>query len=86
MRELAADLDRQAEFVCECASVECSQHLQVPMDDYERTRAHGRRFILARGHERSEFERVVAEADGWVVVEKVGDAGVVASHHDPRRA
>jgi hypothetical protein len=86
MRELAADLERQAEFVCECGSVECSQHLQVPVDEYERARAHGRRFILAHGHERPEFERVVAEADGWVVVEKIGDAGAVASAHNPRRA
>jgi hypothetical protein len=86
MRALAVELDRTAEFVCECASVGCADRLSLSVDEYERTRTNSRRFVLVAGHQRPEFERVVENRDGWVVVEKTGQAGAIASLHDPRTA
>jgi len=86
MRALALELDRTAEFVCECASVSCADHVAVPVDDYDRTREHGRRFVVIAGHQQPDFEMVVERRDGWVVVEKTGHAGTIASLHDPRAA
>lgn len=84
MRELAVSLDRRAEFVCECASVACAEHVGLSVEEYERTRRHGRRFFVLAGHEQPEYERVVESAEGWVVVEKTGQAGTIAALHDPR--
>lgn len=77
----------QTPFVCECARADCSERLHVPTEDYESARAAGERFfIVAPGHQQLEFERVAAEHDGWVLVEKVGEAGDVAAEHDTRDA
>lgn len=86
MRALAVELDRSAEFVCECASVTCADRLTLPVAEYERTRTHSRRFVVLAGHQCPEFERVVETRDGWAVVEKTGQAGKIASLHDPRAA
>ena len=86
MRALALELDRTAEFVCECASVSCADRLSLPVEEYERARTDGRRFVVLSGHQRPEFEQVVETRDGWVVVEKTGRAGTIASLHDPRAA
>jgi hypothetical protein len=83
--ELGAWFQGETPFVCECARAECSERLRMPMEEYRRARSFGERFfIVAPGHEQPEFERVVAEHDGWLVVEKVGEAGDVAAEHDTR--
>jgi len=61
-----------ADFVCECSRAECTEWLHVPLALYESVRAAPRRFLLVAGHERSEFERLVASGDGYVIVEKEG--------------
>jgi hypothetical protein len=86
VEELAGNLDLPTQFVCECGRAGCDARLSVPLDEYERVRAHGRRFILAAGHERSEVEKVIDERDGWLVVEKTGEAGEAAEQEDPRQA
>ena len=69
---------RSASFVCECAEASCIDRIGVPLDVYEAVRANPRRFIVKPGHERTELERVVDTRDGYLVVEKIGDAGAVA--------
>ena len=89
IEELAERVDDEAavaEFVCECAAVDCTDRFVVPLADYERVRAHPRRFLVLANHEQPEVERVIDEGQGWVVVEKVGAAGEQADEDDPRRA
>lgn len=73
-----------ASFVCECADASCIDRVEVPVDAYEAVRANPRRFIVKPGHERPELEEVVDRPDGYLVVEKVGDAGAVAERTAPR--
>ena len=81
---LSGDLDTLT-LVCECADPACVERLAgVPRTDYAAVRSHPDRFFVARGHERSEFETIVEERPGYVVVEKTGEAGEVASEQDPR--
>jgi hypothetical protein len=82
--DLAERLDVETEIVCECSRLDCAERLTVPADEYERVRAHGRRFLLAEGHEQPAVERVIDARGGWIVVEKVGEAGDVAEAEDPR--
>ncbi|HET7572062.1 MAG TPA: hypothetical protein VFJ77_05260 [Gaiellaceae bacterium] len=62
--------DRTA-FVCECADPNCTERVEATLEDYERIRADGARFLLAPGHEHSDIERVVADGGRFRVVEKI---------------
>jgi hypothetical protein len=72
--------------VCECSQPRCHEVVPITIEDYERVRAQGRRFVLIRGHELEPIERVVETYDGYVVAEKQGQAGHIADLNDPRRA
>ncbi len=82
--ELADRLDTGFDFVCECSRLDCVEHLRVPVAVYERTRANERWFVVTDGHEQPEFERVIEQGPGWLIVEKTGEAGRVAAANDPR--
>ena len=70
--------------VCECAREECRERIQLPVADYELVRSRPRAFIVVGGHRDPEIERVVLHADGYEVVEKVGEAGLVAERESAR--
>lgn len=84
LESISERLDLAPEFVCECSDLRCAERLIVPLEEYERVRAHGDRFLVRPGHERPDVELVVDEGPGWVVVEKVGEAGELAAEADPR--
>jgi hypothetical protein len=82
--ELATAVTGSTEFLCECARTDCTERLDVPLDTYEQVRARSRHFLVAPGHEQLQYERVVDQGDGWLVVTKIGIAGEVAEDEDPR--
>jgi hypothetical protein len=57
----------------------------MPLADYERVRSDPKWFLLAKGHEELDYERIVREGESWFVVEKQpgGPAGL-AIKEDPR--
>jgi len=59
-----------ASFVCECADATCSDRVEVALDDYQDVREDGAQFLLAKGHERVDVERVVLRFAGFNVVRK----------------
>ena len=61
-------------FHCECGRASCFETIDMLPDTFERVAATRYRFIVLPGHEEREFERVVETHDGWLVVEKFGDA------------
>jgi len=56
-------------FVCECTAPGCTELIPIPADEYRRVRQSGR-FLLKPGHDDPDVEHIVAEHDGYVVVEK----------------
>lgn len=74
-----------ADFVCECGEVSCTDRIQLSLGEYEQVRSDAKWFAIVPGHEKLEFERIVAEHDGYTVVEKLpgGPAGI-AIRDDPR--
>ena len=80
---LGAD-DHRYEFICECSDSHCTERLALSRAEYEQVRTDATRFVLARGHETVEVERVVESSDGHVVIEKIGIAADVATQLDPR--
>jgi len=76
--------DDPVSFRCECARLGCNVLVTLSVHEYERVRAHPRRFIVAPGHELAEVESVVQNGANYVVVEKEDQAGDVAEEFDPR--
>src|SRR6478672_1149989 len=71
--------------VCECASGDCTERLQISISAYEAVRADPRRYVIVSGHAVPEFESVVDRGDGYEVVEKeAGPAAELAEETDPR--
>jgi hypothetical protein len=69
---------------CECARLGCSRLIELRAAEYERIRAHPRRFLIAPGHEVAGAEVVIETHENYVVVEKRDDAGELAEATDPR--
>ncbi len=76
--------EQRIAFTCECAALGCNVLVELTVAEYESVRAHARRFLLAPGHELPAIETVVHRGEGYVVVEKEGDAAEVAEASDPR--
>jgi len=66
------------DLICECGRLGCTEHINVPEATYTAVRADPRRFMIVPGHEVPEAERIVETFDGYVIVEKTGEAGEVA--------
>ncbi len=71
-------------FHCECGSGSCVGKLALSPGDYERVARERYRFLLIRGHENPEIERVVEEHEEFVVVEKIGEARKQIDRDHPR--
>jgi hypothetical protein len=78
------DEDSPVGFRCECARLGCNALVSLTPREYERVRAHPRRFLMLPGHELEEVETIVQDAAGYVVVEKRAEAGRQAAASDPR--
>jgi hypothetical protein len=63
---VADDLD----LVCECETADCFAPISVAPSAYEAVRASGVRFLVKRDHV-GEDERILEEAERYVVVEKI---------------
>lgn len=86
VEELSRGLD-ELPLVCECSRADCAERLPaVSPSEYEQVRGHPQWFFVATGHERPAVETVVEERDGYLIVEKRGEAGEVARDGDPRSA
>jgi len=71
------------ELVCECSDPTCTKSLAVAMEEYEAVRSQPRWFLVARGHEMPEVERVVEDKDRFLVVEKTVETAFMVES-DPR--
>jgi hypothetical protein len=71
--------------ICECVHPNCTARIVMTMAGYELVRRFPNRFFVKAGHEVTEEERVVAESDGYVVIEVAGHAGLSAVGADRRR-
>jgi hypothetical protein len=75
-----------AEFVCECATIDCAELIRLSLSKYEAVRRVPTQFVVKPGHVLAEQERVVERSEDYVIVEKIGRAGERARQLDPRSA
>jgi hypothetical protein len=81
MRELNdgfASITEEYSIVCECADLGCTESLLIRPAEYVAVRGNPRRFVVVRAHVLPDVERVVTQSNGYVVVEKFGEAAVAA--------
>jgi hypothetical protein len=76
--------DHPVRFRCECARLGCNLMLELTLAEYEQVRSHPRRFLMIDGHQVPELERVVQREPGYLVVQKLDEAGEKAEEADPR--
>ena len=73
------------EFVCECGDPTCTEHVEVPLAEYESVRSHATRFLVRPGHVKGPIERVVARNHRYTVIEKVDHAiATIVKRLNPR--
>jgi hypothetical protein len=73
-------------FLCECADVTCTEVVRLSLGDYEDIRSDPTHFLNVPGHEvaAGPHGRVVAEREGYVIVQKIGLAGEIVTDLDER--
>jgi hypothetical protein len=72
IREASDRLDSEvADFICECGEPTCTEHIRVPLEDYEQVREHATRFLVRPGHVKGPIERVVEQERHYTVIEKL---------------
>jgi hypothetical protein len=79
-------VDMPVPFVCECADPECSEVVRLELEEYEEIRRDSRHFFHIPAHRDADGTAgiVVAERDGYVIVEKTGHAAEIAKALDER--
>lgn len=70
--------------MCECGDRGCHEPIRMTVDEYEAIRDEPMQFAVVAGHEIPDCEKVMHTRDGYLIVEKFGDAGAIASASDPR--
>jgi hypothetical protein len=68
--------------VCECGREEFTEPIELTDQRYKSVRRDPRRFIVVPGHEHTDSARVVERHSEYLVVEKQGEAGEIATEHD----
>jgi len=84
MNEAVATFTRSFAISCECADTNCIDTLELSPEEYEAIRAEPRQFAVLPGHVYPDVETVVRESKGFIVVEKIAQAAVMAEVLDPR--
>lgn len=79
------DLLDQVPLICECASAECNEQIELTHAEYEALRRIPTHFAVLPGHDVPDVERVVEQNERFVTVEKFGESARAAIKLDPRR-
>lgn len=77
LQEVAGD-GSAVHAICECANVACHEVIVMDIEAYSGIRSSPLLFLIKRGHEWPDVERVYSEHDGYIVVEKLGETGEMA--------
>ena len=72
--EIGANDAEALEILCECGDESCISTVVIAVRDYERLRFDSSRFVVCKGHELADVERVVERTPEYLVVEKAGKA------------
>jgi hypothetical protein len=69
---------RELQVLCECGRPDCSGTIELLASEFERIHNEKDRFVVLPGHATAAVERIVEENDGYLVVDKFGEAEEIA--------
>ena len=58
------------DFVCECSQADCTDTVELDLEEYEGIRSTPTIFVIVSGHEVPEIENVIEANDRYMLVEK----------------
>jgi hypothetical protein len=70
---------------CECADTTCVETLHISMQEYLDVREHLSRFVVLANHVFPDVEQVLAQNDGYAIVEKNIDVSKLTELMDPSK-
>jgi diaminopimelate decarboxylase len=73
-QEQGAAADGMLEVICECGRDSCSGVITLTVSEYDTIHSQEDRFVVLRGHQSENIERVVDDRGDYLVVDKVGEA------------
>jgi hypothetical protein len=77
--------DDPIRMVCECGQEECDRLLAITLREYDQVRSDPRQFVVVHEHVIVDVDRIIQEADRFVLVAKrEGTPAAVATEEDPR--
>jgi hypothetical protein len=74
-------IEERVPYVCECEDARCRELVRLSPAEYRTARVDDRHFILADGHP-FRSGRIVDRSDGYIVVEKDGEAAEVIEREE----
>lgn len=77
-QEVGGGTAESLEVLCECGRQDCSGVITLTVGEYDGVHAQDDRFVVLRGHESPDIERVVEEHGDYLVVDKFGEAEEIA--------
>lgn len=77
-QEAGGGADTLIEVLCECGQDGCSGLISLTFADYDGVHAQEDRFVVLRGHESADIERIVDDRASFLVVDKFGEAEEIA--------
>ena len=85
MQETFNVLTDRSEFVCECGNVECTERIEMSLQEYEQLRGDPTTFAVVPGHQAEDVEDVVETTPAHLIVRKrAGEAARIVRLEDPR--
>ena len=80
-QEAGGGANNLIEVLCECGKSGCSGLISLTVADYDGVHSQKDRFVVLRGHESSEIERIVYDKATFLVVDKFGEAEEIAEEN-----
>jgi hypothetical protein len=83
-RRVELGVDGRVPYLCECGEAECRELVRLSASEYHSARVSNRHFLLLDGHPYRSGS-IVKQHDGYVVVEKDGEAAEVIERSEGAR-
>jgi len=75
--------DGVLEVICECGRDSCTGVITLTVSEYETVHSQEDRFVVLKGHQSEEIERVVEDRGSYLVVDKTGEAEEIVEDDSP---
>jgi hypothetical protein len=73
----------RVDFICECSHEDCTENIELDLQEYEGIRSGPTLFVVVPGHEIASVERVIDVNDRFAIVEKIKRVDEILEAYTP---